>query len=159
MSKNLDVPAYRQYPSYCGPASLQMVFAYYGVVATQREIGRLAKTTVSHGTSPSQMLTAAHHYGFRGRWKKHSTIADIRAYCEKGVPVIFNWFSVNEGHYSVVVGVTDLRVIFIDPENGKRRSLDHETFMRIWFDFPFPWIKKSSQLRIRWMLALTPGKK
>lgn len=72
------------------------------------------------------------------------------------MPVIVNWFSTNEGHYSVVVGVDDARVVLADPETGKRRSFDHETLMRVWFDFPFPWIKKSSQLRIRYSLALLP---
>lgn len=155
----LRVPAYRQMPAYCGPASLQMVLAYYGTLLSQEEIGRRAKTTLSRGTDPSRLLATAQSYGLSGRWKKESTIMDLRASCARGVPVIINWFSTNEGHYSVVIGVDDVHVVFIDPETGKRCSVEHEVFMRTWFDFPFPWIKTSSQLRIRWMLVLRPSKK
>lgn len=133
-----------------------MVLGYYGTNATEEEIGRRAKTTVSHGTSPDNLLRAARAYGFDGRWKGNGTIADLRGWFDAGVPVIVNWFSTNEGHYSVVVGVDDARVVLADPETGNRRSLDHETFMRVWFDFPFPWIEKPSQLRIRFFLPLRP---
>lgn len=152
----LRVPPYTQTPAYCGPACIQMVFAYYGTKASQKEIGRRAKTTLAHGTTPANLLAAARSYGFDGQWKKGGDIAGLRAWFDRGVPVIVNWFSENEGHYSVVVGVDDARVVILDPETGKRRSFDHETFMRVWFDFPFPWILRQTQLRIRWMLPLLP---
>jgi len=135
-----------------------MILAYYGMTASEKAIGRRAKTTVSCGTSPENIVVAAQSFGLEGRWKKNATINDLRKSFDKGVPVIVSWISEDELHYSVVVGVDDRRVVLLDPETAKRRIFDHERFMRIWLDFPMPWIQKSSQLRIRWMLPLTPRK-
>lgn len=151
----LPIPAIKQSPSHCGPACLQMILAYYGKKVSERTLGKAAGTTLEHGTPPERLVAAAEAYGLAGTWKKRGTIEEIRALVEKGVPVIVNWFATDEGHYSVVVGVSDTHVTLNDPETGRRLRLNYETFRRVWFDFPPPWIVKPSNLRIHWMLPLT----
>jgi ABC-type bacteriocin/lantibiotic exporter with double-glycine peptidase domain len=133
-----------------------MVFGYYGTIVSEEELGRAAGTKIKFGTPPECLLRVANAYGFEGKWKKNATVCDLRAWFDKGVPVIVNWFSTDEGHYSPVIGVDDTHVTIMDPDTGKRRSFHHETFMRVWFDFTPLWIEKPSQLRIRWMLPLVP---
>lgn len=153
--KNLDVPKYKQTTDYsCGPACLRAILAFYDREVSEKEITEQIGTT-HHGTPPSKLLQGAWSYGLKGRWRKKATIADLRRAVEEGAPVIVNWFSHDDGHYSVVVGVDDKKVTFLDPEDGKLRSMPHDVFMRVWFDFPSPHIEHRFQLRIRWMLALS----
>lgn len=131
-----------------------MVLAYYGIQASEEELGILAKTTLDRGTTPANLARTARSFGLSGSWKRDATIENLKESVEAGIPVIVDWFSTDEGHYSVVIGINDTRVTILDPETGKRRSFPIETFLRVWFDFPFPHIKRSADLRIRWMLAL-----
>ena len=153
--KLLDVPKYKQTTDYtCGPACLRVVLAFYGREVSEKEIAQQISTT-HHGTPPSKLLEGAWSYGLKGRWRKNSSINDLRRYVEEGTPVIVNWFSHDDGHYSVVVGVDDKKVTLLDPEDGKLHSMPHEVFLRVWFDFPSPYIKYRFQLRVRWMLPLS----
>jgi len=132
-----------------------MVLAHYAIHASEAEIRMHAQTTLEYGTAPEHLASAAERYGLVGEWERNATIEGLRGALENRIPVIVNWFSTDEGHYSVVVGVDETSVTLLDPEIGAHRTFDHETFMRAWFDFPFPWIQTSSDLRIRWMLPLT----
>lgn len=150
----LKVPVYRQSPAHCGPASLQMILDFYGREESEYSIARRAKTTMEKGTSPSNLASAAKHFGLVGNWMSYGTVRDLKKYVDAGVPVIVNWFSVNEGHYSVVVGVDDNKIVIADPETATKRKFSHDDFTRIWFDFTGDHIEKPSNIRIRSYLPL-----
>ena len=48
--------------------------------------------------------------------------------------MIVDWFSENDGHYSVVTRATRSEVTLMDPERGYR-TLPRSVFERVWFDF------------------------
>lgn len=135
-----------------------MILEYYGKTVSGRDIGLIAKTTIAHGTTPEGLLRAAKHYGLTGKWSKASSIDDLKKHIKKGTPVIVDWFSSYEGHYSVAVGATRNRIAILDPETGKRRTFSNDEFMRVWFDFTGTWIKNRLHLRVRWMLPLSVRK-
>lgn len=64
-----------------------------------------------------------------------ASLDQLKQLVEQGVPVIVDWFSVDDGHYAVVVGIDDEGVRLMDPELGKDRVIDAESFQRRWFDF------------------------
>lgn len=135
-----------------------MVLSYYGINDISEEaIGIIAKTVphYSGGTTNENLLLAAKHYGLTGEWQTEKSLDDLRAYVEKNIPVIVEWFSVNEVHYAIVVGADEDQIILLDPENGEQESFSHEQFMSIWFSFSGPYITSTDGIRLRWMLPLT----
>lgn len=135
MTRLLKVPIYRQSPSYCGPSSLRMILAYYGVHASEKALARASGAQKGIGTSAKGIVKAAKRYGFSANIKDHARISDIRECLSRGVPPIVNWFSTDEGHYSVVTGMDRQRIYLNDPEKARKRDLLISRFEGCWFDF------------------------
>jgi ABC-type bacteriocin/lantibiotic exporter with double-glycine peptidase domain len=134
----LRVPWYRQSPGRCGPTALRMVLALYGIVASERRLAVLTGCKPAWhpaGTSAKGIVAAAERFGLRGRILDRSDIATLRALVRQGIPPIVAWFSVDEGHYSVVVDVTRTHVVLRDPYRPGHVRMTHRTFGNVWFDF------------------------
>lgn len=144
----------RQKPALCGPACLEMLFAHYGVKASQHAIARAAGTTRAHGTPPEAMRKAARAFGFASTYKESAELADIAAWLAKGVPVIVDWFSVDDGHYSVAAGLDAKHVLLYDPEHERPRLIPRKEFVRAWFDFAGDRMETRRDLRLRPMLVI-----
>ncbi len=131
----IKIKSFRQTSGYCGPASLKMVLGYYGVNKSESALAKLSGATRSRGVDAKNLLRVSVKLGFKGRVKDYASINDIKRYVKRDIPVIVNWFSHDDGHYSVAVGL-DRRYIYLqDPEIGKIRKLNLEVFKRVWFDF------------------------
>ena len=149
---------FRQTPGLCGPASLKMVFDYYGVLVSETKIAKAAGATPEKGCSIKGLIKATKHFGFRAYLKKKSSLDDLRYFVKKKkVPVIVDWFSEDEGHYSVMVDINKKNITLIDPslKRGKRK-FSTEKFLRIWFDFPGKYIKDPKEIILRLMLVIVP---
>ena len=81
------------FKSMCGPASLKMVFDYYGIEKSEEEIAKLAGTTEDLGTDEQGIKKAAESLGFKVEIKNESSFEDIQSWLDKKVPVIVNWFT------------------------------------------------------------------
>jgi ABC-type bacteriocin/lantibiotic exporter with double-glycine peptidase domain len=136
--KLLNVPHYLQSDdSTCGPASLRMVFAYYGVELPENEIVQACKHTYELGCQGEDMVCAAEQFGFDVYLKNNSTIGEIEKLINSGVPVIVDWFCGDppEGHSSVVIGVSENDLYILDPYSEEMRVVSKYDFRRCWFDF------------------------
>ncbi|OGZ73109.1 MAG: hypothetical protein A2908_01090 [Candidatus Staskawiczbacteria bacterium RIFCSPLOWO2_01_FULL_38_12b] len=148
--------------SMCGPASLKMVFDYYGIEKSEKEIELLCDKT-ELGTSDQGIKKAAESTGFKAEVKNNSSFEDIQEWLDKKVPVIVNWFTrgrvdyedseVADGHYSVVVGLDAEFIYLQDPEIGKLRKIEKSDFMKVWFDFTGKYINPS-ELIVRQVIAI-----
>jgi len=151
------------YKSMCGPASMKMVFDYYGIEKSEEEIAKLCETTEESGTNDEGIKKAAESLGFKVEIKNESTFEDMQDYLNKKMPVIVNWFTrgrsdysnseVADGHYSVVVGLDDRYIYLQDPEIGELREIKRNDFMKVWFDFKGECIKPN-ELIIRQLIAI-----
>lgn len=150
----LKIKPYRQSACFCGPSSLKMVLEYYGVNKTEKELGVLAKCSAEKGTTAKNLATAAIKLGFKSKIKDYSTLNDLRKLLRRGVPVIVDWFSLNDGHYSVVTGMDHRYIYLQDPELGKINKLDLATFERVWFDFEPAKLKTKNDIIIRRMIVI-----
>jgi len=150
----LKVKPYLQKPGFCGPTSLKMVLEYFGIKKSEEELAKLSGCTKSKGVEAENLLTAAKKLGLKGFIKDFSEISDIKKYLRKKIPVIVDWFSQDEGHYSVVVGIDKKYIYLQDPEIAKIRKIDLKTFKRIWFDFPGPFLKSKKEIIIRRLIVL-----
>ena len=151
----LNVKPFKQKSGFCGPASLKMVLNYYGINKTEKELIKLSGATKSKGVGPKGILKAAKKLGFKGFCKDFSSLAEIRKYTiKKKIPIIVDWFSKDEGHYSVVIGIEKENIYLQDPSLGFRRAMKLSTFKRVWFDFPGPFIKSKNDIIIRRMIVI-----
>ena len=147
----------------CGPASLKIVLAYYGIDKEEKELAKLCGTKKDLGTDDQGIKRAAESLGFKVKIKNSSNFKEIEKWLDKKVPVIVSWFTrgrmdyidsdVADGHYSVVCGLDDKNIYIQDPETGGIRKLDKEDFMTVWFDFTGRYIK-SNELIIRQIIAI-----
>ncbi len=152
----IKLKPFRQTPGLCGPASLKMVFDYYGVSVPEKKIAQVAGVSGKKGISAAGLIKAAKYFNFKIFKKEKASLNDIRRFLKEGIPVIVDWFSEDEGHYSVAVGVDKENIVLMDPEAGGIRKIPKEKFVRVWFDFPGEFIKEPKDLVLRLMLAITP---
>jgi len=151
----LKVKPFKQTTGFCGPASLRMVLGYFGIKKSEKELAKLSGCSKSKGVEAGNLLKVAKKLGLKGFIKDLAKTSDIRKYVlERKIPVIVDWFSVDEGHYSVVVGVDNKNIYLQDPELGKVRKLKIQDFKRIWFDFPGKFLKSKNEIIIRRLIAI-----
>ena len=149
--------------SYCGPAALKILFNYYGIDKTEKEIAKTAGWNKDLGIDDRGIKKAAEKLGFKVRIKNNSNYRDIQNWLDKGIPVIVNWFTrgrndypeseTADGHYSVVAGLDNKFIYLQDPEIGKIRKIKRYDFMKVWFDFSGKYIRPS-ELIIRQIIAI-----
>lgn len=151
----LKVKSFRQKAGFCGPASLKMILDYFDVKKSEKKLAKLSGCTKTKSVEAKNLLKAAKNLGFKGFIKDFSEIKDIKEYVlKKKIPVIVNWFSHDEGHYSVVVGIDKGNTYLQDPEIGRIRKIDIKTFKRIWFDFPGKFLRSKNDIIIRRLIVI-----
>ncbi len=155
----IKLKPFRQTAGFCGPASLKMVLDYYGVLVTEADLVKAAGASKKEGASKEGLIKAAKCFGFEVFSKEKSNLGDLRRFIKRGVPVIVDWFSGDEGHYSVAVDIDQKNIVLMDPELKGKRKMPLETFQRLWFDFSGKSIKQSKDLILRLIIAVIPLKK
>ena len=132
----LNVEILAQTEGHCGPVCSKMVYGYYGKNVSEREIAGVAKTTSRYGTLPGNMVKAARHFGFRAQYRENLTWDELHDLVVKErVPVIVNWFDINEGHYSVAIDLDRNEICLADPNKRRRRRMSKKNFMGAWLDY------------------------
>lgn len=151
-----------QKPGMCGISSIKMVLDYWGTVITEDELAKIAGASKENGTSKEGFIKIAQHFGFDILVKENSSLADIRFYIKKEIPVIVNWFLKDDGHYSVAVDIDRSNISLADPALRKPlisaniRKMSCDKFQRLWFDFPGDYMKGREDLILRLMIVITP---
>lgn len=117
-----------QKPSYCGPASAQIVLSVFGYDIDQIRIGELCKTKGGVGTHPDTLIRVVQRLAKRrvkGAWISYEHITDLKqevnAWLQQGALVIIDYKknylfpSAKKAHYSVVLGIQGDELLVIDP--------------------------------------------
>lgn len=126
-----------------------MVLAYFGM-----SVGPLRAWWYTHvsrsGTTRRNLIRAFRAAGLHVHAHPDSSIAEVRRFVERGVPVVVNYREPDndEGHYAVVIGVTMRHIVLRDPYHGPRLALPLSEFRRRWLG--------SRPHHPRWMLAAMP---
>lgn len=146
----LRVPFFKQDTDYtCGPASLQMVLAFFGDRLSERDLGLRLQTEPEKGTRHGPLISVAQEEGFQCYVNANSSLDEIRHFLRRGLPVIIDYSDSDpfDGHYSVVVAYNHPYVVLNDPWNGRHYKLHHRHFSAQWKDQ----ITSSE----RWMMVLS----
>jgi ABC-type bacteriocin/lantibiotic exporter with double-glycine peptidase domain len=148
------IKPYRQrQPGFCGPASLKMILDFYGIEKSEAEIGKICRVREKGGMGILGFKRAAEKFGFKFLSKDKANFADISGFLQKNIPVIVDWFSGDDGHYSVAVRLDKKNIYLADPEFREIKKMPKDIFQRVWFDFPGPYLKNKKDLIIRRMIV------
>ena len=136
----------------CGPRSLQIGLASYGISIDLDKLIRFSDHTVAHGTSTVGMIHAAARYtrpyGLSG-WD----IKDLQEVSGR-FPVIVDYMKgsdpTDDGHYSLIESMTSTEIILMDPDCGLRTELK-DTFIANWWDIEPTGVKVE-----KWAMVLLP---
>jgi ABC-type bacteriocin/lantibiotic exporter with double-glycine peptidase domain len=143
--KKIEVPYFKQKKNHtCGPASIKMVFRFFGLHAREAELARVMKTK-KEGTEHSGLIMIARKNGFYCYVHENASLNQVKHFIDLGLPVIVNYLEPDseEGHYAVVVGYGLRRIVLNDPWNGK----EFKIFLK---DFEIRWNERK-----RWMFVLS----
>ena len=136
----------------CGPASLSMVFSYFGINKSQKELGQeLRPYQNPRGDNDDKSVTLeelsqkSKEYGFAAYHRPNGNIELIKFFITYDVPVIVKTLTKeNEdiGHYRVVKGYDDTtgEIIYDDSFQGKNLKFSYESFNEIWEKFNFEYL-------------------
>ncbi len=140
---------------YCGPASLEMVFDFYGPDIPQFEIADVARTAPD-GTYTCDMVRAAHFSnlstsvgkemlgnvtGYTDRKLGYAafeyfsmTIEELKSLIDAGYPIIV----LTTWHYRVAVGYSSTHMTFQDSLYGEMHNMTYTAFDMDW-DYSNHW--------------------
>ncbi len=143
------VPFFPQKDQFCGPASLQSVFAYWGRPFSQEEISKEIFIPQLKGTLNFDLVNFATAQGFRAETPA-GNLKELEERIRQKHPVIAflnlgnNLFPL--GHYIVIIGydLSKREIIFHSGQNEFER-MPYSTFLNQW---------KSTD---DWMLVVLPG--
>lgn len=155
-NKALKIVPYEQSrAAFCGPAALRILLSYFGVVKSEQSLAELCGTTARKGTRPDQLIRAVKRLGFRVKFSENGTWRVLNDYINhKRLPVLVDWFMVNDGHYSVACGLDRKTVWLADPSSGKIINMSWEVFRRCWFDFEGEYLKEKRKLSLYWWMVI-----
>lgn len=148
----LKVPYFKQDTEYsCGPATLQMIFAFYGKRFSEKLLTERLKTTISDGTKHKSLIDIAKSEGFYVYVNNNSSLEEVGSLIIENIPVMVHFIepSSDDGHYSVVVAVKEDSIILNDPWNG-------EGFIMSNCDFLARWRSEDSHNDC-WIMAISPN--
>ena len=131
----LNIEPVKQSEGCCGPAVLKMVLSFYGINKTEEELIKLTKTDIKGYTTEEDLVRCAELSGLKGLVKTDSSFDELKVYLDKGVPVIIDWTSPEEGgHYSVVAGLDNEMIYVADPHFGEIMKYEKMWFEQRWRD-------------------------
>ena len=118
--------------STCGPAAAVTVLRHFGIEAQESDLAIFSRCTLQNGTTCEQLASAITKlYGKKGiecSISKFDSIDQLKEIC----PVIASiMLSPVVGHYTVVLEVTEDRVIIGDPTGGKK-EWSYDDFRKRW---------------------------
>lgn len=147
-----NVTPRRQPSQYsCVTTSLAMAMQALGLPAEEVRTDRVNDVLGAmplHGASWEQAAGAASHFGCRTTLVIPSTLRQVRAWTDVGIPVLIGWNTGNEwSHASLVVDVDDTHVHVADPNLPNPDTLmwvgTHDEFYARW------WEKSAQGYKIR----------
>ncbi len=131
----IKLPFYKQDTDYsCGPATLQMIFRFYGKFFSEKDLIKKLKTNRTTGTRHKALLDFACSNGFYVYINNESSLKEVAYLVGRKIPVIIHFIEPdsNDGHYAVIVGINKKHVILDDPWNGKNFKITRKDFEERW---------------------------
>lgn len=140
----INIPIVRQTSSRnCGPAVLQAIINYYGIVISQRSIAKIVGTT-DWGTTIGNVMSFLMSEGFTVTGKFHAKKKDITSILDRKIPIIVliqdgeydeTRKTIENGHFVVLVGYNEDSVFIMDPLRKDYVEMHWGYFLPRWYDY------------------------
>jgi predicted double-glycine peptidase len=146
----IDVPYFEQETLFsCGPAALKMMLLFYGVEKTEEELSERLHTNKEKGTLHKDMIRVAQEEGFYVFENIESSMVEIGGLLKLHIPVIVHFFepSENDNHYAIIIGVDETHLVFNDPWNGEKMTLEIGDFFKRW--------SSEKRSKDKWLMAIS----
>jgi predicted double-glycine peptidase len=142
----IRMPSGRQtYDFDCGAKSLQLVMAYHGIDVREDVLIKELECD-EFGTLVRNIRRVAEKYGLKPLMKRGMSLVELEKHIDSLHPVIVlvqawadryltveDWKVANEfGHYVVVIGYQDDKIIFEDPASFPRTWMTQKEFLARW---------------------------
>jgi tetratricopeptide (TPR) repeat protein len=143
---------YLQTMNNCGPATLSMVFAYYGVDQSQQAIGNILRPfqdptgmNDNKGIFMDEMAAYADSNGFAAFHRVNGDLDTLRALVSHNLPVVVQTQldpNGDIGHFRIVTGYSDAqqRIIQTDPYRGANLSYSYGDFQTMWQPYGYEYL-------------------
>jgi predicted double-glycine peptidase len=149
----------KQTPMMCGPYSVKMILSYYGIEKPIEELIKELGAIPGFGCPTEDLLAGVKRLGLDVSYKERSSIDDLKANVDFGIPPIVLWFSPEEGgHYTPVVEFENDEIILADTLLGNLRRMKVVDFMNRWFELDDYPPKDPAKFVLRAAIAITPRK-
>ena len=130
-----NVPYIMQKAEHCGPATLAMIFNFWGMNITQDEIAQEIYSPELKGTLSIEMVLYAVQKGFEAEMYNGS-LQDLKNRIKAGFPLIVSHRENEESkrvHYLVVWGFNDdKKIVYVHSGVRENLSMDYRTFLKYW---------------------------
>lgn len=136
----------------CGPASLSMALAFYGISVSQQELGEaLRPYQVANGDNDDKSVTLAEladkakEYGFMPYHRPNGSIEIMKQFIAQDIPVITRtWLHKDDdiGHFRVVKGYDETTKQIIQDDSFQNKNLwySYTDFTDIWKKFNYEYL-------------------
>lgn len=139
MKVTLDVPMIRQLQNHCVPASLAMVFQYFGYDYTQKEIAKWFKYDIKEKGvyKLSDIVYCARAHNFVAHAREGIGLEGIVRTIDRGLPMIavINFSGIRSACHAIVVcgyEITPSAVWMNDPLKARRSKMAYSDFASLW---------------------------
>jgi ABC-type bacteriocin/lantibiotic exporter with double-glycine peptidase domain len=143
--KILDLPKTRQAENWtCGANAVQKICEYYGEDYREMDLVKILKSTPDNGTDLQPIIDFFVKAKFKIDIKEHMTIAELKQYINKGIPVILmiqawiknksEYQGWSNGHYTVCIGYTRDELLFADPSLYDIGYISNKNLLERWHD-------------------------
>lgn len=133
---DMPIPLVRQTYNNCGPASLSMLLAYYGVSLDQSVISAQTKVNPRAYMLSSVIDPFLRQFGLQATRFRNGNVNHVRQLVGNGVPVLaIQWLDERSTipHFRIVRGFDDAQSVFYinDPAYGNM-AIGYAEFARLW---------------------------
>ena len=145
---------YHVYQSFnnCGPATLSMAMAWYGVKVSQEELAKNMRP-FQHPKGDNddktiftyEFVNWANEYGLEAVGRVNGDIELLKKFISNGIPVVVKtWLKPNEGigHFRLVTGYDENKQIIVqdDSYEGPNKKISYYDFLTMWRAFNYSYV-------------------
>ena len=145
---------YHVYQSFnnCGPATLSMAMAWYGVKVPQEELANKMRP-FQHPKGDNddktiftyEFVNWANEYGLEAIGRVNGDIELLKKFISNGIPVVVKtWLKPNEdiGHFRFVTGYDENKQIIVqdDSYEGPNKKIGYYDFLTMWQAFNYSYV-------------------
>ena len=145
---------YHTYQTFnnCGPATLSMILSWYGVNASQSELGdQMRPYQIASGDNDDKTIFTyefvewAEKYGLKAVGRRNGDIELLKRFSANGIPVVVKtWLHPGEdiGHFRIVRGYDESSGVIIqdDSYEGPNKRISYYDFLGMWQPFSYDYM-------------------